>query len=394
MRPIDQAKFYALYEAHHAAVQRCVASLGLPRYLWQDIVQDVWITALHRFDTLVAHPRPVGWLCTVVRNSAMHYVRGHLRRQNKHQALAAEPSRTTDDPVGERDAWDTLARLLTRCPLEQREVYLKIELYGMTANEVAEELGLSVNTVYSRLRKAREHLRESGAALAAVLLLLRTRLVHAVPAELQVPIGDALAALGPAANAAQTSRASGAAGKLALVALLILPASSSRQVEEVPAVGHAASGSFEELDSVHHERPWIPWAPPSPSGTSVALAPASDLPPPQPGARAVRGRGARPAAAPPQPGVVPREDGEDLYRAAREAYRAGRYERALDAALRHRARFPTSQLGDSRELLVAQVYCALGREADARAQVRSFALEAPEKGAHRARLARLPEECR
>ena len=62
------------------------------------------------------------------------------------------------DPYVRRDATDLLIKLLDRLDDDRRAVFVLVELEGMTAQEVAAGLGLNVNTVYSRLRAARQQL--------------------------------------------------------------------------------------------------------------------------------------------------------------------------------------------------------------------------------------------
>lgn len=383
------AKFDELYRAHSAVVQRCVASLGLPRHTWPDILQDVWMTASRRLGELTAHPRPSAWLCTVARHHAMHHVRAHLRRQRKLEAVAVEPSRAVDDPIREHDAWETLSRLLASCPLDQREVYLKIELHGMTAGEVAEELGISVNTVHSRLRLTRQRLRESGAALAALLLLLRSRLgAEGLPAQFGAP-------LDPAAASRRSSLAA-TAGKVVVIGLMLAAAVSFRDpgLRIDPPTSDSLAAAPEPLDPVHPQlihRPWVTL----PAAQPAAHAPAPpELPSPRPPATPRRPRATR--AAPPdlRTPLAPQDDGEQLLAAAQTAYRAARFERALQHAEQHRRRYPASELREARETLIVQSLCRLGRDAEARAQLRMFARESPDERAFRARLATLPEGCR
>ncbi|WP_434428037.1 RNA polymerase sigma factor [Nannocystis pusilla] len=49
---------------------------------------------------------------------------------------------------------------------ERRAVFVLAELEGMTAQEIAAGLGLNVNTVYSRLRAARQQLERALPAAA------------------------------------------------------------------------------------------------------------------------------------------------------------------------------------------------------------------------------------
>jgi RNA polymerase sigma-70 factor (ECF subfamily) len=391
----NHAKFDELYRAHATVVQRCVASLGLPRHTWPDILQDVWMTACRRLDEVTAHPRPSAWLCTVARNHAMHHVRAHLRHQRKLAAVAVEPGCAADDPIRERDAWETLTRLLAGCPLDQREVYLKIELHGMTAGEVAEELGISVNTVHSRLRLTRQRLRESSAALAALLLLLRARLdAEGLPAQFAAPLDPAAVVAGAASR---RSSLAATAGKVAVIGLVIAVAAvaiRSPGLDTDPPTVDSLAAAPEPLEPVHPQRVQRPWAIPATAQSAAQVPTPTPLPTPAPTPLPRRPRA--PTAAPPdlRTPLAPQDDGEQLLAAAQTAYREARFERALQHAEQHRRRYPASELSEARETLIVQILCRLGRDPEARAQLRAFARESPDERAFRARLATLAEGCR
>jgi RNA polymerase sigma factor (sigma-70 family) len=55
---------------------------------------------------------------------------------------------------------DALDEALDELPAEQRDVFIAHEVLGRSFNELAEETGLSVNTLLSRKRYAVLHLRE------------------------------------------------------------------------------------------------------------------------------------------------------------------------------------------------------------------------------------------
>lgn len=386
------ARFEVLYRTHQAAVSRCVARLGVPREVWPDILQEVWITAARRLASLEAHPRAVAWLCSVARNHAMHHCRSTARSQRKAQAIAVERSREHDDPFGERDAWDTLNRLLAEVPLEQREVYLKIEVHGMSAGDVADELGISINTVNSRLRLTRNRLRESGPALIAALILLRARFAEAACGGFEdVVSATTVTATASTRQASQSSgRLAGVTGKVALVALLVLSPSAWQHREQDDLVLRASPSQRqapESLDSVHPCL-YLAWAsdPPALGRQVVSERP---TPPEHPGRAAPTGQRTLSRPSPSLP-----NDGLDLFRAANDAYRAQRYKRALRFALLHRKRYPTSQLRESCTIIIIKAVCRVGESRRAREMMKEFARESPNSFASRASLAQLPKECR
>jgi RNA polymerase sigma-70 factor (ECF subfamily) len=60
------------------------------------------------------------------------------------------------DVVAEtKDAWRTLMRLLDELDGDKREIFVLAELEELPVPEIAELLGLKLNTAYSRLRLAR-----------------------------------------------------------------------------------------------------------------------------------------------------------------------------------------------------------------------------------------------
>jgi len=77
--------------------------------------------------------------------------------------LAALSSAQSDNPdaVFERQlVWDTMYEALNELPEEQREVFILHELENKSFNEIAEQTGVSVNTLLSRKRYAVLYLRE------------------------------------------------------------------------------------------------------------------------------------------------------------------------------------------------------------------------------------------
>lgn len=331
-----------------------------------------------------------------------------MHREPKLDAQAASAPSTCDQPTqirehlgafSDRDAWDTLNRLLVNCPIEQREVYLKIELHGMTAGELAEELGISVNTVHSRLRLTRQRLRESSAALAALLVLLREQLMRegvSLPPTMSSP--SQLASVGES----KQPMLAGLSGKAALIAFLLLPASDSRHDKELRLEDPEAAVLTEQAharDSVHTRSIQVPWVQSRPLEMGARLTLSEVAPEPTttpPLRRRASLRRANPSLPVPGPQRqnAPLDDGESLLQGAETAYRGRRFDQALKYALRHRRLYPASELRYAREILIASALCRLGRDREARMHVRMFSRESPEERVFRARLAQLPEECR
>jgi RNA polymerase sigma-70 factor (ECF subfamily) len=123
----------------------------------QDLVQEAYTRAWQRWRTLAGHPNPEGWLRVVVARQATE----RMRRLGRWRAVLRRTG--PPDPV-RAPSEDTmlLVGALRRLPIVQRQAMALHYLLDVPVAEIAEETGVSVNTVKSWLMRGR-------AGLAAVL---------------------------------------------------------------------------------------------------------------------------------------------------------------------------------------------------------------------------------
>jgi RNA polymerase sigma-70 factor, ECF subfamily len=155
-RPLDLVE---LYDAHAARVWRTALALGVERADLDDAVQDVFMVLHRRADDFAGRSSVTTWIYGITRRVAADY----RRRARRAPRAGVAHLETAGAPCAEharQEASQELLALVAQLPVEQREVFVLIELEGMTAPEVASLLGAPVNTVSSRLRLARGHLNE------------------------------------------------------------------------------------------------------------------------------------------------------------------------------------------------------------------------------------------
>ncbi|MCA9708485.1 MAG: sigma-70 family RNA polymerase sigma factor [Myxococcales bacterium] len=120
-----------------------------------DLVQEVLLRVHDRREQLRDDERIAGW----VKRIAAHVVVDHHRRRRPPEALPEGLLAPTDDDPGERAllaAW--VAANVASLEPSYREVLERTELQGLTQREVAEQLGLSLPAVKSRVRRGRAEL--------------------------------------------------------------------------------------------------------------------------------------------------------------------------------------------------------------------------------------------
>lgn len=161
-------RFDALFEDELDYVCRSLARLGVHARDVEDVAQEVFI-AVHRSLPTADLSRPARpWLFSFAYKTALNYKR--LARHRHERADDDRDLRSDATPEQDASAGETrvlVLRALETIPLERRAVLIMCELDGFTAPEVAAELSIPVNTVYSRLRIARGELIIALRALTA-----------------------------------------------------------------------------------------------------------------------------------------------------------------------------------------------------------------------------------
>lgn len=156
-KPIDLLDLATVYREHYAFIWRSLYHQGLSRSAVDDALQDVFLVVHRRLCTFDGRTSLRNWLFGIARRVASEYRRGHRRGTRR---LYVVPAAAQEQPVrgGYRhlDTHELVEQLLESLDDDKREVFVLSELEGMTAPEIAEVLGLNCNTVYARLRAARQ----------------------------------------------------------------------------------------------------------------------------------------------------------------------------------------------------------------------------------------------
>lgn len=170
----DVAAFQVLVERYRTPVYNfLLRSLRDPQKA-EDLLQDVFVRVIERAEKFRHEAKFSTWLYTIARNKCVD----HFRRQKhrRHPSLDG-PTRGGDEGAralkesvadttvldSERGAGSALlkARIATaveRLPAEQQEVFLMRQLQGMRFQDIADVVGVPLNTVKSRMRYALERL--------------------------------------------------------------------------------------------------------------------------------------------------------------------------------------------------------------------------------------------
>ena len=155
--PSDDGLLRALYHSELSYVWNVFLRLGVPARDVEDLVHDLFLTLgaqLPSYD----RARPVRpWLFGIAFRIASNYRRSH---QVSHEILREVPEVADDAPPLE-DQLDAqrlralLVEALDTLDLDRRAVFVMHEFEAFSVPQIADALGVPLNTAYSRLRLAR-----------------------------------------------------------------------------------------------------------------------------------------------------------------------------------------------------------------------------------------------
>jgi RNA polymerase sigma-70 factor (ECF subfamily) len=167
-----RAAFRAMYDAQVDFVWRNLRRLGVSHTDVDDKTQEVFVIAHRRFvDFEERGHGPRAWLFQIVLRVASDTRRHRRRHPIDADGGIAQERESIPPPQAEaiqrREQLDFLDRALATIEVGRRAVLLLHEIEEMTAPEIAEVMGIPLNTVYSRLRVARGELEDAVAQLRA-----------------------------------------------------------------------------------------------------------------------------------------------------------------------------------------------------------------------------------
>ncbi|MDF3064900.1 MAG: polymerase sigma factor RpoE [Polyangiaceae bacterium] len=172
-----QLSFEQVYEDFFAFVYRNARRLGVPASAADDVVQEVFVVLYRKLPTYDGRATLQSWVYGILAYTVRDYRRAFRRKQGPLVAVEGEeqlqPAPSTSSPERRAEHVQDVAllmRLLQELPDAQRELIVLADLEQLSIPEICECVGGNSNTVYSRLRVAREALK---AKLARHLLASR-----------------------------------------------------------------------------------------------------------------------------------------------------------------------------------------------------------------------------
>jgi len=181
----DEAAFTALYRHYSGALYLNFVRMVKDEVIAEEIIQDLFSRIWQKRESLNIEKNFHAYLYRAGYNLVMDFYRKVKRDKalyNRFKQIATENYSHIEEVLNLKDSQAVLNKALDTLPTQQRKVFELCKIEGHSYKEVAEQLGISPNTVKEHFVKANQAIRKyiTGNVDGALGLLLIYAIHHSV----------------------------------------------------------------------------------------------------------------------------------------------------------------------------------------------------------------------
>jgi RNA polymerase sigma-70 factor (ECF subfamily) len=164
-----EAHTQEIWQQIHSGLRAFIAKRVANEGEVDDIVQDVWLKMQRGLDGLKDQRRLVSWIYQIARRAIIDHYRARDRQPERSVGLASDlenfqaaflPVESSEDSGQLRtELAGCLRPMIERLSGEYRQAVMLIDFDGLTQQEAAAQLGLSLSGMKSRVQRGRRQLK-------------------------------------------------------------------------------------------------------------------------------------------------------------------------------------------------------------------------------------------
>ena len=158
--------FRDLYAEHAGFLFRVLRGMGVAEASVEDAAQDVFMVVHRRLPEFDGRHKLRTWLFEIAFRTACSYRRKQRTGQGHADQLEQLIDRSADpaESLAQRDQLQAVSRVLDRLDDNKRVVLILADMEELSVPEIAELIQVPINTVYTRLRRARSEFSSAWAS--------------------------------------------------------------------------------------------------------------------------------------------------------------------------------------------------------------------------------------
>ena len=156
---LAEADILNLVDQHHAQVYRYAFRLSGNQADAEDLTQQTFLIAHQKLSQLREQAKAAGWLLTIARSCFLKSIRRPRPVTETSMQISVDQIPRDGSPFSAIDRM-VLQDALCELPDDQRAVVLMFYFENLAYKEIAEQLGIKIGTVMSRLSRAKSSIRQ------------------------------------------------------------------------------------------------------------------------------------------------------------------------------------------------------------------------------------------
>jgi len=158
----DERAFTLIVRAYEAPIFNYVLRMVGDRTLAEDLTQDVFFRVYRGLRGYSRRARFTTWLFQVAKNRVVDELRAAERRPRSILAIEDTPQlEVVDAPIEQSEAIGVLLHTVEKLSPDLKEALLLRDITGLSYNEIADTLEVTLATVKWRIFKAREEVQQA-----------------------------------------------------------------------------------------------------------------------------------------------------------------------------------------------------------------------------------------
>jgi RNA polymerase sigma-70 factor (family 1) len=173
----DEAAFEELFHLFVPRIQPVMQKMLRSEVATKDLIQDIFLSIWVTRDKLAAIESPTNWIFRIVYNRIYSWMEKQSVRQKAAAAISRQEtiiSNLTEENLAFAETSRLVQQAVQQLPNRTKEIYLLSREAGMKKQDIANQLGISVNTVKNTLANAgksiKDYLEANGVSLPMILL--------------------------------------------------------------------------------------------------------------------------------------------------------------------------------------------------------------------------------
>lgn len=157
-------QFEKVFVTYYAALVVYLRTLGCDTGTAEDVVQQVFCELWNKRKEITIRTNLRAFLFRTVRNAALNHLTRDKKASEELPERLSDNSRMQDDmDIIQRDK--LLYEIIEKLPEQRKHIFRNCYLYDRKYKDVADELGISVNTVKTQMGRALQNIKDAAAEL-------------------------------------------------------------------------------------------------------------------------------------------------------------------------------------------------------------------------------------